>query len=356
MGYLLASGWARGVSWLLSTLLWAGILQSRPARADDAEAPSLRYSAPAECPPRERFIALLQRELGSEQRPVPRLPAVELTISSQHQGYVAAARLQDAHGEPLERQMQANSCDELLEIAATIVALGQRDDRSSPQNTPQPPTTKAAQTGPVALRTHQPKPATRHRRRNWDDPSAFGFATPLGFTYYLGGPPSEHIASGDEFVKVGIAQGVRFGWELEHGSGWWLHSLQVGFAIYDQRTTRMRGVESKDQSRTLLQVTADACPLHFDYSYSSPHPEPWYAASGGGVSIRPCIIGAWTKSTSRMGVQEWALGGLLRVRTPWRNGHFFVEGALGLLTAEPNYETGRHLRWLYTFAVGGVVP
>lgn len=305
----------------------------------------VRYTAPPECPSAETFTSAVAAELTGHAPVRPVSVAVTVAITRGDRGYVLRAQSSSEGGPPLERIVEAPTCDEATEVAAAVIALAQVDSGqatpTAPPSAPAPAIPKEASTDTPANDVHPPS-------------SPFSYSVSLGYGSFTAGPAEPVIVGYDEQTTFNPARGVRLGFEIAHTIGAWKHSLQVSAAYYRQSSSTVSipstgampesgktSEESTDISdRDVLHATIDACPLHVEYAF---------------VSLIPCATFSMIQSRGTSGNDpelETGLGGDVHLRAAFAT-RFFAE-ALGAAVAHTSsYEpVTRDVRLFYALSLG----
>ncbi len=331
-------------------LLLVGLLVAarvRVSRADERSGQPVivvRYDAPPECPSSESFVESVCAEIARRSSFIGPPVQVIVTIAREDDGYSATA-VSDAHGGTLlERTVRAPTCDELTEIAATIVALAQTDVR--------PPPDPIAPQGPRPVASHEirsPPPTVGDRTGR-----ALTYSFSLGYGAFTAGPAEPVVRANGQVTTFNPAQGVRLGFGVAHALGWWQQSAHVSVAYYRQSTTTVSApvdplpIPSPGASlddRDVLHATVDACPVHVEYKF---------------LSLIPCVTFSMIESQGTSGYDpnlETGLGASGRIRLGFAKS-FFVEAlgaAVGLLSSEEPV-VSHHVRLFYALSLGVTLP
>lgn len=146
-----------GAWWQLAgTLALVSLLVAAPARAEPGAQTTFAYDAPAECPGRDEFSALVWAR--TKAWPTPTTPfAVAVTIQRDAEGLVGRVTFERA-GQSTPRELRAAGCAELAEALSLIVAI-----LVDPQaQNPPPPPPPAPRPAPVErLPASTPSPSAR---------------------------------------------------------------------------------------------------------------------------------------------------------------------------------------------------
>jgi hypothetical protein len=316
------------------------------ARADApvAETPLVvRYSAPPECPGTEAFGVAVKTELAGRRWSRAHPVEVAIVITPSERGYVArATSVGDAV--PLERTVEAPSCQDAADIAAAVVALAQEDPPQPDVVVVAQPSASPEPTQPPIREAPQPSPGGD------DQAKAFAYSFTLGYAAFTAGPAQPVLWASGEKTTFNPAIGARFGFEMSHALGWWKHSLHVGAAYLRQGTSTVQTPlgggampitsDAALQDRDVLQATIDACPVHLDYAF---------------VSFMPCATYSMIQSRGESGDSpglETGLGASARLRAAFATS-FFVEGTGAAVRRLTSYEPPSHdVRAFYALSLG----
>ncbi|MGH7436462.1 MAG: hypothetical protein ACRENE_12385, partial [Polyangiaceae bacterium] len=236
--------------------------------------------------------------------------------------------------------VQAPTCDELAEIAATVVALAQTDSRPPGRaavSRPRPPAD--ARPAPPPTDADVGTPARQE--------PLLGYSFSMGYGAFAVGPANPVIRRPAEQTTFNPAQGVRLGFGASHAFGWWEPSLEASVAYYRQGTTTVpepdaapSGTGNDTGDRDVLQATFDACPVRLAYRF---------------LALLPCATFSMIQSRGNSGNDpglETGLGGSLRLRGTFA-GRFFVEGlgsAVGVTSSYAAPSSGA--RMFYALSLG----
>lgn len=325
----------------LSLLLTAGAW-ARPSQADAPDSgPAIvvRYAAPPECPTAESFATTVRTALaGRRAQPVE----VAIEIARTEGGYSARAT-STRDTEPLERTVQASTCEEVADIAAAIVALAQVDSDPDVVVIPVAPT-RAAEATPV------PTPAQASHASGIVAPaSPFSFDVTLGFAAFTAGPSNATVWEDGQVTVLNRALGGRLGLDVEHSFGWWKQSLHLNVAYLRQGTTTTLvpiGLAESGSGtladRDVFQATVDACPVYLEYAF---------------LSAEPCVTlsALRTQGQAATGDLETGLGFGGYVRAHYSR--FFVEAYGAGVATLAAYEDAPKApsvspRYFYAFSIG----
>jgi hypothetical protein len=329
---------------LVATL--ASTLAARSALADErsAEVPIVSgFDAPPECPDAAVFDASVRAELSRRESPRARTLQVRVAVVHDDQGYTARATASDEQGNGLARTVQAPTCAEVIDIAATLVALAQSDanagDTAATQVAPPAPlsSTRASETGG----TH---PTGKGR---WLD-----YSITLGYGRFTAGPANPVISGSGEQTTFNPAQGGRLGLGVSHAFGWWRPSLEASAAYYRQGTSTttlypQSTLVSRNMSdvsdRDVLQATIEACPVSLTYRF---------------LSFVPCATFSMIQSRGNSGADpelETGLGGSVRLRAEFVR-DFFVEAMGAAVGVTSSYEPpSAGARMFYAVSLGTTI-
>jgi hypothetical protein len=327
----------------LSILLTAGAW-ARPSRADAPDSgPAIvvRYTAPQECPTAEAFATSVRTALVG--RRVSRAHPVEVVLEiSRTEGGYSARATSARDTEPLERTVQASTCEEVADIAAAIVALAQVDPDPDVVVIPVTPTQAAA--GSPVPAPPQPSPVSDVVA----SASPFSFDVALGFAAFTAGPSSSTVWADSRVTVLNRALGARLGLDVAHSLGWWKQSLHLNVAYLRQgTTTRLVPTEVSVANagtvadRDVFQATVDACPVHLEYAF---------------LSAEPCMTftALETQGQSGAGDLETGLGFSGYVRAHYSR--FFVEAyGAGVANLTAYEAPSINPRFFYAFSIGATL-
>ncbi|HEY3497970.1 MAG TPA: hypothetical protein VGK73_24895, partial [Polyangiaceae bacterium] len=171
-------------------LLLSGLVPAA-ARADEAKAVRLEYEASSECPDRAAFVEQVLRRspgvrLADEGETAPEFRVVVVRGDG---GSSARLTVRDGAAAPVERELAAPDCAELVASMAIVIALA-IDARASSKATDEPPAAASAPpsqgarrdtgaSGPVAApaavvetAANRPAPATNDEAAAAEEPAA----------------------------------------------------------------------------------------------------------------------------------------------------------------------------------------
>jgi hypothetical protein len=331
------------------TLAWGVVLglatSTRALLAQEAtcDGPIVgRYSAPAECSGAEIFSASVKAELAGRRIACAQHP-VSVDISREPHGYSARATSTGSRGEPLVLTVEAGSCEEVADMAATVVALAQTDSQPTTQvDLPQARAVPVPREAPAPLSSSSPSP-----------PRTVDFAFSAGYGAFTAGPAEPVVRTMTQQFTFNPAQGARIAFEASHAWRWWRHSVGVSAGYYRQSfDTRSlpagtgvgpTGAPVDVNDRDVLQATIDACPLHVEYSV---------------LAFVPCATLSMIQSRGNSGNTpglETGMGVSTRLRARFA-GPFFVEALGAAVGRVSSYDpTSRDVRLFYALSLGSSI-
>jgi hypothetical protein len=146
--------------------VFAVLMATMPAMADDSRPVILTWSGPGDCPSGERVVARVQQLLSRAKR-VGRPLVAEATIAAERTGY--RLDLSTEHGEKrLRRTVHAEACEELADAAALILALWIDPALLTEETRGEPTTPPSGPTRPV---TEQDRVAEQNRSEGAAEPT-----------------------------------------------------------------------------------------------------------------------------------------------------------------------------------------
>jgi len=332
----------------LATLAWTLVEQSALADERSGELPIVTaYDAPPECPDAVAFGTAVRAEVSRREGSRARALQVRVAVARNELGYSATATALDEQGNPLGRTVHASTCAEVVDIAATLVALAQSDPNVGDTASVTQVSAPAASSSPWPTREHPPTAASE-TEGHW-----VNYALSLGYGSFATGPTHLVIRGSGQQTTFNPARGARLGIGVSHAFGWWRPSVEVSAAYYRQGTTTVSDPPSSAMStsatptdigdRDVLQATLDACPLRLKYSF---------------LSLMPCASFSMIQSPGNSGYTselETGLGGSLRLRGEFAKA-FFVEALGAAVGVTSSYEPpSAGARIFYALSLGTTI-